>query len=224
MGLDTVELVVAFEEHFQLAIPNRVAETIGTVEQAAAAIAHLKGLPADPARTEVYYQLLARLLACLPPRHPAPTEATLLVQLELLGTNKVRTHDLAACLQLQMPDLPPAGWQPRLPGWWQRLFGTAAAPPHAAATFARLGSKHRRRPHGVAAGPELPTAAATARYDLRGAAGRCRPHQRPVRRAGARNPAHRQLHQRLGHGLRPPAKAKGPKRVLRAFINRRRCV
>ncbi|AII52694.1 hypothetical protein [Hymenobacter sp. APR13] len=129
MGLDTVELVVAFEEHFQLAIPNQVAETIGTVEQAAAAIAYLKGLPADPARTAVYYQLLARLLACLPSRHPAPTEATLLVQLELLGANKARTQELAACLQLQMPDLPQAGWQPRLPGWWQRLFGTTAVAP-----------------------------------------------------------------------------------------------
>ncbi|WBO83395.1 hypothetical protein [Hymenobacter yonginensis] len=106
-----------------------MAETIGTVEQAAAAIAHLKGLPTDPARTAVYYQLLARLLACLSPRHPAPTEATLLTQLELLGANKARAQELAACLQLQMPDLPQASWQPRLPGWWQRLFGTAAAPP-----------------------------------------------------------------------------------------------
>ncbi|MBC6696915.1 acyl carrier protein [Hymenobacter puniceus] len=116
MGLDTVELIVAFEEHLQLAIPNRVAETIGTVEQAAAVISHLKGLPADPVRTAVYDQLLARLLACLPPRHPALSEATMLTQLELLGANKARTQDLAACLQLQMPDLAQTGWPPRLPG------------------------------------------------------------------------------------------------------------
>ncbi|WBA40461.1 hypothetical protein [Hymenobacter canadensis] len=129
MGLDIVELVVAFEEHFQLAIPNQVAETIGTVKQAAAAIAYLKGLPADPARTTVYYQLLTRLLACLHPRYPATTETTPLTQLELLGANKARAQALATCLQLHMPDLPQASWQPRLPGWWERLFGTMAAAP-----------------------------------------------------------------------------------------------
>lgn len=129
MGLDTVELVVAFEEHFQLAIPNRVAETIGTVEQAAAAITQLKSLPADPSRTAVYYQLLARLLACLHPLHPAAAETTPLTQLELLGANKARAQDLATCLQLHMPDLPQASWQPHLPGWWQRLFGATETPP-----------------------------------------------------------------------------------------------
>lgn len=129
MGLDTVELVVAFERHFQLAIPNRVAETINTVGQAAAAITHLQSLSADPSRTAVYYQLLERLLVCLRPLYPAATEATLLTHLEMLGTYKVRAQALAAYLQLQMPDLSQARWKPSLPSWWQRLFGAAEAPP-----------------------------------------------------------------------------------------------
>ncbi|MCA8831593.1 acyl carrier protein [Hymenobacter pini] len=131
MGLDTVELVVAFEQHFQIDIPNRVTETIYTVADAAAVIAKMKGLPANPERTAAYYQLLAQLLACLP---TVATESTLLTELELLGTSPTRAAALAACLHLRMPDLPEPSFSPRLPGWWQRLFGnnaseTAPSPP-----------------------------------------------------------------------------------------------
>ncbi|WP_426493093.1 hypothetical protein [Hymenobacter sp. 102] len=129
MGLDTVESIVAFEQHFQVAIPNRTAETLYTVADAAAAITVLKSLSADPARTAAYYRMLTQLLACLP---PATTEATLLTKLELLGAGPARLAALAVCLQLRMPDLPQPPLAPQLPGWWQRLFGGTvpeAAPP-----------------------------------------------------------------------------------------------
>ncbi|RSK35315.1 acyl carrier protein [Hymenobacter metallilatus] len=124
MGLDTVELVVKFEKYFQIQIPNRVAESIYTVADAAAVIARLKHLPADPARTAAYYQLLTRLLDCLHPGYSPATEATLLTDLDLLDTNLTQAQPLAHCLQLHMPDLPRAAWEPGLPGWWQRLFGS----------------------------------------------------------------------------------------------------
>ncbi|MET4108730.1 hypothetical protein [Hymenobacter sp. UYP22] len=131
MGLDIVELVVAFEQHFQVAIPNRTAETLYTVAAAAAALTALKGLSADPTHTAAYYQMLTQLLACLP---PATTKATPLTKLELLGASPTRAAALAACLQLRMPDLPQPPLSPRLPNWWQRLFGntapeTAPSPP-----------------------------------------------------------------------------------------------
>ncbi|AHJ99069.1 acyl carrier protein [Hymenobacter swuensis] len=124
MGLDTVELIVAFEQHFQIAIPNRTAETIYTVADAAAAIVAIKGLSADPDRTAAYYQMVVRLLDCLP---QAATETTRLIELELLGDSQAKADALAVCLNLRMPKLPQASWQDGIPAWWQRLFGSTAA-------------------------------------------------------------------------------------------------
>jgi hypothetical protein len=129
MGLDTVELVVAFEKYFQIDIPNRVAENIFTVADAAAIITHLKNLPSGPSRSDAYQQLLARLLICLRPRFSAAMEITLLTEVELLGNNQEQAQTIARCLHLTMPSLPQASLLPSFTGWLQRLFEASKAAP-----------------------------------------------------------------------------------------------
>ena len=131
MGLDTVELVIAFEEYFQIAIPDHEAEKIGTVGEVAACVARLKGLPLDPARTAVYDTVLAKLLNCLQTVHQNPTEDTLLVTIWPPGTSS-KTTPIAACLQLEVPALPTftPPKQPERTTWLQRILGPIQlAPP-----------------------------------------------------------------------------------------------
>ena len=126
MGLDSVELVVAFEKHFGLDIPNRMAEQLLTVADATDAITGLKNLLTDPARTVAYDELLLRLLRCLQTLQPLVTKATLLPELGLLGFSTKQQVTLATCLQLQLPDLFQTRWLPNPPNWWQRLFNTTS--------------------------------------------------------------------------------------------------
>ncbi|MDU0369254.1 hypothetical protein ACFPAF_02510 [Hymenobacter endophyticus] len=134
MGLDSVELVVAFEKYFGLDIPNRMAEQLLTVADAAHAITGLKNLSTNPARTVAYDELLLRLLRCLQTLQPLVTKATLLPELGLLGSSTKQQVTLATCLQLQLPDLFQTRWLSSSPGWWQRLFNTtstaALTPPY----------------------------------------------------------------------------------------------
>lgn len=124
MSLDTVELIVAFEKHFQISIPDPEAEKIATVGEAAACITRLKGLSPDPARTAVYYVLLQKLLGCLQVVHQSAAANTLLATVWSTGAiNKTTT--LATCLKLEVPTLPKFT-RPQQSGptpWWQRLFG-----------------------------------------------------------------------------------------------------
>ncbi|WP_051166957.1 acyl carrier protein [Hymenobacter norwichensis] len=131
MGLDTVELVIAFEEYFQLAIPDQEAEKLNTVGEVAACVTQFKGLSTDPARTAAYYMVLAKLLGCLQAVHQNPTEDTLLAALWPPGTAN-QTTALATCLQLEVPALPSLGppKQPKRTTWLQRLFGPDYLAPH----------------------------------------------------------------------------------------------
>lgn len=125
MGLDTVELIVAVEKHFQIIIPDREAENIGTVGQAAACVSRFKGLPSDPTRTAAYHAVLQKLLTCLQVVHSSATADTLLAAIWPPGTaNKAVT--LADCTQLEIPPLPKF-ISPQQQGritWLQRLFGS----------------------------------------------------------------------------------------------------
>lgn len=129
MGLDTVELIIAFEEYFQLAIPDQEAEKLNTVGDVAACVTRLKGLSTDPARTAVYHTVLAKLISCLQVVHQHATEDTLLVTIWPLGTSN-QTIALATCLQLEVPALPSLKppKQPVRPTWLQRLFNSNSSP------------------------------------------------------------------------------------------------
>jgi hypothetical protein len=132
MGLDTVELVIAFENYFQLAIPDREAERISTVGEAAACVTRLKDISPDLTRTAVYYTVLAKLLGCLQAVYQNPMEDTLLVTIWPPSTSN-QTTALATCLQLEVPALPSLGppKQPkRTTTWLQRLFGSDYLAPH----------------------------------------------------------------------------------------------
>lgn len=114
MGLDTVELVVAFEKHFRVSIPDWEAETIGTVEEAAACVTRLKGFSPDPARTTAFYTVLEKLLGCMGAEFPAVEDTTLLSAL------RHSQAQLTTCLGLEVPQLP--GLQPPASGWLQKLL------------------------------------------------------------------------------------------------------
>jgi hypothetical protein len=121
MGLDTVELIVAFEKHFQITIPDREAERISTVGEAAACVTRLKGLSADPARTAVHYAVLQKLLDCIRPDFPAAQGTMVLAAFHHLPTQ------LTACMGLELPKLP--GLQPAAPGLLQKLLSTSGLSP-----------------------------------------------------------------------------------------------
>lgn len=122
MGLDSVELIYETEKYFQVAIPDRIAETIGTVGEMAAAVALLRGLPTNTRRTAVHARLLARVIDCLRPQFPAVAATSPLQELGLLQRSGSVRAQLAACLKLPLPPVPampataPVGWLPRLFG------------------------------------------------------------------------------------------------------------
>ncbi|WP_394369097.1 acyl carrier protein [Hymenobacter telluris] len=130
MGLDTVELVIAFEKYFQLAIPDQEAEKLGTVGEVAACVARLKGLSVDPARTAAYYTVLAKLLGCLQAVHQDTMEDTLLVAIWPPSTAS-NTTPLATCLKLEVPALPnlTSPKLPERPTWLQLIFGLSYSAP-----------------------------------------------------------------------------------------------
>jgi hypothetical protein len=121
MGLDTVELIVAFEKHFQISIPDQEAEKIGTVGEAAACVTQLRGLLPDPIRTAAYHTVLQQVLSCLQPEFPTVSEVTRLAALWPAPSRGQATRQLANCLELEVPPLPklqpplpPATWLPQL--------------------------------------------------------------------------------------------------------------
>ncbi|MBT9391883.1 hypothetical protein KLP40_01800 [Hymenobacter sp. NST-14] len=109
------------EAYFQVAIPDGLAETIGTVGDMAAAVALLRGLPTDTNRTAVHAGLLARVIDCLRPQFQAVAATTPLRELGLLRRNGPVRAQLAACLKLPLPPVP--AMPATAPGGWlQRLF------------------------------------------------------------------------------------------------------
>ncbi|WP_375437845.1 hypothetical protein [uncultured Hymenobacter sp.] len=123
MGLDTVKLVVAFEKHFQIAIPDPEVKNIGTVGEAAACVTRLKCLSPDPARTAVYYTVLKQVCNCIRPKFQT-VEDTM-----LLGTfrhSRTLLAQLVICLRLKVPQL--ASLRPPSSGWLQWLLNSGPTP------------------------------------------------------------------------------------------------
>jgi acyl carrier protein len=120
MGLDSVELVVEFEKYFRIAIPDREAEQIGTVEQAAACVARLRNIPLLQGRSAVYTTILKQLMVALRASYPAVKEDTLVFSLGSPYNHLRLRQELTAALQWQVPPLPPLLRPPTQQNWIQR--------------------------------------------------------------------------------------------------------
>lgn len=122
MGLDSVELLVAFEEYFQISIPDQEAEQLYTVGQAADCVARLRGIPLEPGRSAVYQTVFQQVLPALRQLHPSPTEGTLLFSLDSPYNHTRLRQQLAAALSLQVPPLPKLQRPPAQRSWVERVF------------------------------------------------------------------------------------------------------
>ena len=130
MGLDTVELVVAFEKHFGVEIPDRAAESMGTVGEVAAWLGQQLGTTGrrqSTVRDTVAAEL--RQLFVLPATQAAAAaEATPL--LRLLPDRAAQQQAAAQLLAhpgLVLPTLPHNAPAPG--NWLARLFGSDRLPP-----------------------------------------------------------------------------------------------
>jgi acyl carrier protein len=135
MGLDTVELIVSFEKHFGLEIPDSAAESISTVGEMTAWLGHQLGTTSQrksAARDAVAAQLAA-LFAPMP-----INEATPLAQLLPDHATQARyAAQLLATHRLKLPELP-ATEPPAPSGWLACLFGSDRLPPKPALTTSTL--------------------------------------------------------------------------------------
>lgn len=127
MGLDTVELVMAIEYHFNLAIPDPVAERLYTVGDVAEYIGQQLGV-AGQRQSAVRVVVAQQVLSELP---PGSEETTPLQQLVLdAQIIKALRYALRAQHGLLLPSLAqPAN--PAAPSLWERLTGgQLLLPPH----------------------------------------------------------------------------------------------
>ena len=120
MGLDTVELVVAFERYFGLEVPDSAAETLYTVGDVAVWFSQQLGVAGQrqsAVRTIVAKQLLSELPL-------GTTETTLLRQLLLdAQTLKAYRYAVRSRYGLILPPLSPLPASPPAPALWERLTG-----------------------------------------------------------------------------------------------------
>ncbi|MCB2407188.1 hypothetical protein [Hymenobacter lucidus] len=134
MGLDSVELLVAFEKRFNLSIPDTEAEWIDTVAEAAECIGRHLRVPVAASRSAVFTAVLASLLQCLSQQKLPAASITAATQLEALwpaGPAAEGLQLLAGCLALKIPGLP----KPRT-GFSAWLLGQPSAPVWAGKTVA----------------------------------------------------------------------------------------
>jgi acyl carrier protein len=136
MGLDTVELIVVFERHFGVEIPDSAAASISSVGEMAAWLGQQVGTTqqrGSVVRETVAVQL-RQLLAPMP-----DTEATPLLQLLPNRAAQARyAAQLLARHGLKLPEL--LATAPRQPtGWLARLFGSNQLPPKPALATSTLG-------------------------------------------------------------------------------------
>ena len=141
MGLDTVELIVSFEKHFGLDIPDRVAERINTVGDMAAWLGQQLGTTGrrdSAARVAVATHL--RELVALPVTLATKEAEATPLQLLLPDVAAWKNHaaQLLARHGLELPRLPLVPSIPAI-GWLARLFGSDRLPPRPALSTSTLG-------------------------------------------------------------------------------------
>lgn len=128
MGLDTVELVVAFERYFGIEVPDSVAERLVTVREVATWFSQQLGV-AGQRHSAVRLMVAEQLLSELP---PGASDTSLLSQL-LPTAQALETYrySLRGSYGLVLPGLsaPPMG--PAKLSLWERLTGQPLPkPPH----------------------------------------------------------------------------------------------
>lgn len=125
MGLDSVELLEAFERYFNLPVPDRVAEQLARVGEVAEYFAQQLGCNLSPARTEVHTLLLSQVTQCLSDENKDLSGATVLRTLWHIP--RAARHQLQACLQLNVPELSESVVG-QLLKWWQQLVPSNTVP------------------------------------------------------------------------------------------------
>ena len=126
MGLDTVELIMSFERHFKLEIPDSAAENIRTVGDMAAWLSRELGL-AGQHQSAVRLAVWAQLRAVLDTSAGEPIayfEATLLHEVfpsrQQLANYR---QQLSSRYGLRLPDLMPPPITPKAPSLWEKIWG-----------------------------------------------------------------------------------------------------
>ena len=126
MGLDTVELIMSFERHFKLEIPDAAAESIRTVGELAAWLSQELGLAGQyqsAVRVAIWVQLRTVLEAGAD--EPATySEATLLR--EVFSSRQQLANyrqQLLSRYGLLLPDLTPPPTKPKAPSLWEKIWG-----------------------------------------------------------------------------------------------------
>jgi acyl carrier protein len=135
MGLDTVELIVNFEKHFEVEIPDSAAASIYTVGEMAAWLG--QQLSTTGQRKSAVREVVAAQLRELFASNLI-SEGTLLVQ--LLPNRTAHTRYAAQLLSrhsLKLPKLLVPG-PPPLSNWLARLFGSDQLPPKPTLTTSTL--------------------------------------------------------------------------------------
>ena len=125
MGMDSVELAMAFERHFQCEVSDTVAETLGTVGDAATWFSQQLGVAEQQSavRLAVGEQLRAVLVAANGRAAPY-AEATVLRELfsDQQQLESCR-QQLLSRYDLRMPRLAPVPAAPAAPSLWEKIWG-----------------------------------------------------------------------------------------------------
>ncbi len=126
MSMDSVELLMSFERHFKLEIPDAVAENINTVGDMAAWLSQELGLVGQhqsAIRLAVWEQLRT-VLTVTNSNAASYSDATPLHEVlpDRQHLENCRQH-LLSRYGLLMPRLPPVPTTPAVPSLWEKIWG-----------------------------------------------------------------------------------------------------
>ena len=125
MGMDSVELLMAFERHFQCEVPTAVAETLYTVSDVATWFSQQLGVAGrqSAVRLAVEEQLRA-VLATVNSRSASYSETTVLREIfsDQQQLENCR-QQLLSRYQLRLPRLAPVPDTPAVPSLWEKIWG-----------------------------------------------------------------------------------------------------